>query len=643
MKKVWRSLQTSHSSIPELLMVIRGQKGERRRVIGGRFLGLLWVSLIGLSVTAKGFGLPVLNEQVFSAHRAERSWEQVASSVTVFSADLFEEASFPSLIRVLDQSPGINLARTGAQGGLTSLFIRGANSNQVAFRVDGVRVNDPNTEYAPFLGATGTRSLGRVEVLRGPQSSLYGGSAVGGVVSIESPSAFDTQRNSIWIGGGSFSTLYGGARASIIEGPWGVLLQGEAERTDNRREFNEFEQFSGLVNIEFVSGDFWSLRWVTRGLSNDYQEPGILPERGFPSQGVSELNTATSSLSLDLDSGNEWVSRIILGYQNQRLQFETLDFPLDSRHQRWTFDALAEWQTMNDWILRFGIEAETAQHRGFNQGRDQQVALFSESEIAIASGAILGISIRGASYRTFGENLTGRLTFLRPIESTGGRFRATAGTGFQPPSLSDRFGSPFTSPNPDLNPEKSLGWDIGWDQILGDEVALFRVTFFQNRIRDLLVFESAPSPEPGRIVNANRARTEGIEVELLSTWENIFQIGLFYTYLEARNLSTQSRLQRRPRHSAGGFLLLEPPAQPWSGRLDLIYKADRRDSDFSEFPAREVDPGTYWDLRISARYQIWERLSIDAIVENLLDQRYQEIWGYPARGRGFFITSNLEF
>jgi vitamin B12 transporter len=586
--------------------------------------------------------LATLEEVSLTAFRGITPKSQWASTVEVRNQDFIERAGGIPLEAILQEFPGLTVVSTGAPGGLTSLFVRGAPSNQFVLRVDGVRVNDANVAYAPFLGSLSSRGVGRVELIKGPQSSLFGGSAVGGVLSIDAPQAGDDFAR-VWGGLGNFGSVHGGAEGRTQQENWNVYGILDAERTDNERDFNTFEQVSAVAAVTWDDGALWRVRGVFRGVDNRYEEPGILASKGNPSPGVSELTQALSSLTVDFRPDSDWSLTTILGFQDQDISFSETSFPSQSTHRRFSGEALLRWESFAGQQLLFGLEGEQGRSTGFNSGTERQVSAFAQSEISLGEERFVSGSLRHASYRTFGQNTTGRMTFVEGFSGVGGKFRATLGTGFQPPSLSDRFGSAFTRANPDIKPERSTGLDIGWDQIFFDRRALLRVTWFQNWIRDLIIFESAPFPAQGRLVNADRARTEGVEVSLDASLTSNLTLRSGYTWLEATNRDTDARLVRRPRHSGSAGVIWVSEEEAFSGGLHLRYVADRVDSDFSTFPSRTVNPGAFWDARLNASWQASESFRLDLRVENLLNQRYEEVFGYPARGLSGLISANWSF
>jgi vitamin B12 transporter len=229
------------------------------------------------------------------------------------------------------------------------------------------------------------------------------------------------------------------------------------------------------------------------------------------------------------------------------------------------------------------------------------------------------------------------------FDRLGLKLRSSIGTGFLPPYLAARYGGPFQNPNPSIRAERSTGWDVGVDHFFAASRAVVSVTAFRNDLEDLIGFESAPFPALGRAINIGRARTWGLETSgRLVVGRVDARFG--YTYLRAEDRDPPSeverRLIRRPKHMASADLL-------WSGGrvttgLGITAAFDREDSDFNSFPFRRIDPGTIFDARMSADWRVGRRWSIRGRIENLINERYEEVYGFPALGRRLIIGVSFE-
>jgi vitamin B12 transporter len=272
------------------------------------------------------------------------------------------------------------------------------------------------------------------------------------------------------------------------------------------------------------------------------------------------------------------------------------------------------------------------------------MAGYADASVRPIPAVTLSAGFRTDDYTSFGRATTWRATaaWLLPGDT---RLHASFGTGFMPPSLIARFGSAFERPNPDIRPERSRGFDIGAEQSLFRGRGRIGATWFLQRFRDLIVYQGADFPALGQEVNIERARSSGLELS--------GQIGIgpiearaAYTLLAARNLTASdpglARLIRRPRHAGSADIRIAP-----AGRIALgagvVAVADREDSDFNAFPATRVDPGDYAIVRLYGSAVLARGISLGLRIENLLDRRYEPVYGFPALGRSLAASLRADF
>jgi len=219
------------------------------------------------------------------------------------------------------------------------------------------------------------------------------------------------------------------------------------------------------------------------------------------------------------------------------------------------------------------------------------------------------------------------------------KLRATHGTAFRSPGFLDLYGqSPFYVGNPGLRPEKSRGWDAGFDYYLADNRGTVSATWFENRFRDLIIFDFGVFP--GTTANVERARSRGLELKTDLTLSAATTLRLAYTYLEADNLTQNIRLLRRPRHS-GNADLWRDFGGGFSAGAGVRWAAKRRDVHAATFAT--IDAEDYAVARLYAAWQFHERLTLRLRVENLFDEGYAEVHGYPQPGRGAFAGLEWRF
>jgi vitamin B12 transporter len=217
------------------------------------------------------------------------------------------------------------------------------------------------------------------------------------------------------------------------------------------------------------------------------------------------------------------------------------------------------------------------------------------------------------------------------------KLRASYGTAFRSPSFLDLYGtSAFYTGNPALRPERARGWDAGADWYLANKRGTVSATWFNTDYTDLI----ASTPNFRSVENIQRARTRGAEVSMQTTLPGAVDLRLSYTYLEAQNLTAKARLLRRPRQG-GNIDLWRDLGGGVSAGAGVAFAAHRRDVDAKTF--RQIDAEDFTVARVYGAWQVNARLALKARLENLLNERYEEVNGYPALGFGAFVGAEWKF
>lgn len=590
-----------------------------------------------------------LEDVVVTASRTTNAPRLRAASADRLSADELGRRGIVRLEEALRLIAATGFTGTGAAGGASSVFLRGVSSSQTLILIDGIRVNDANAFAGSLLGGFELSPDDRVEVVRGPQSTLYGGAAMGGVIAIggdqPEPSSFWTGR----MAGGSFDTWRGQLGGGVRAGR--TALSGSASFVDtrNQRPSNDYDQRTEHLGIDHRASERLRIGATFRGLQQSYTSPGDLRTTNTTPVGNTRFENHLGTAYADLTLTRRWSTRLTAGLQRYYLRgtsrFDGGDeFVSRVTETRWVLDWQHQVAVRRGLEVAAGLNREWASVDAGDGPRDERLwAEYAEASLTPAGNLALTAGLRNDDYSSFGAAVTGRVTAALFIPAVSGRVRATWGTGFLPPSLAARYGSAFQRGNPDIRPERSTGWDVGADLFLSGGRGVIGATFFENRLRDLIGFEDAPFPELGRSVNVARARTRGVELTTRLATGPI-DLRASYTYLEAKDLSAtdpaQERLIRRPRHALGTDLV-------WSALAGLDLGAgltaalDRQDTDFNVFPAVRVDPGDYADVRAQAAYRLRREMTIRLVAANLFDTRYEEVYGFPTLGRRVSLSLEL--
>jgi len=554
------------------------------------------------------------------------------------AADLArEQAQTPAA--ALGAIPGVTALANGAAGADVSVFMRGADSDQTLFLVDGIRLSDANTDYAVFLGGARLGATDTVEVARGPQSTLYGSEAVGGVVSIQAQKGSGAPTADFSAGAGSFGTVTGALDTQGRRGEWSWSLSASGTRTQNERPNNAFEGSDLVLRLDRDVSAPLSIGATLRGFQGRYGDPGDI----YTNDPYAHENEANwlATVFADLRPAPDWTARVTVGGQDRRyVSFGGLPgVPADTtvvRNQRGVLDAQATRDALGDHKVTAGLTAETEWTRDDGYGgidRHQALlAAFAEDQWHPEPWAYLTGGLRYDDFDTFGSSLTGRITaaWLSPARSL--KLRASAGTGFNAPSFLELYGAATGyAGNPGLRPERSAGGDAGLDWYLPGGRGSLGATWFRTRTRDLIAYDF--SVYPGTTQNLDRALAQGLEIEAKLELAPGLKLRAAYTYLEADDLTDATRLLRRPRNSASADLWRDF-GRGLSAGAGVQAVAGMEDVDARSY-LTVADPG-YAVARVYGEWRASGRLSLKARVENALGRGYQPVNGYPALGRAVF-------
>lgn len=547
-------------------------------------------------------------------------------------ADLAAE-QVPDLRSALAETPGVAVVNSGAIGSQSSIFIRGANSDQTLFIVDGVRLNTSADSYANYLGAADLAGLDRLEVLMGPQSTVYGSSAAGGVVLLETAHGAGAPSGMLAAEAGSFGTVEVQAASSGAVSTFDYSASAARETTDNDRFYNKFSDWTYSARAEDQLAPWLLAGGTVRGVDSHYEEPGATPT-DFPDYGAITSDTNLATGYLEASAGTAFRSRLTAAWYQDEYTFDD-GSPYDFYQERNTREVLESqntWQALPALQIVAGLDAEWARYWAGSLSSDRLLAGYGLATWQPVSGVEITGGIRRDDYSVEGGATTGRAGISYRPGGGPTKLRATYGTGFEAPTPSDRYGEPpYVLPNPAVQPERSRGWDAGIDQRWDAARTTFSATVFGNRFDDLLEYEVVdPLTYAGEEINVDRASTSGFEFSAQSDPAPMFSTRLSYTYLNALDDVSGERLQRRPRHVLDAAAEFRPGAGLTLGAgLHLV--ADQYDG------VETIGPfGGYTTVRLFARYQVRPSLALKVRVENLLNRDYEEAAGYPALPRAIY-------
>ncbi|HXQ64743.1 MAG TPA: TonB-dependent receptor [Steroidobacteraceae bacterium] len=571
---------------------------------------------------------------VVTASREPEDATVALMPVIVIDRDAIEQSLAPDIADLLRFHAGIDIARAGGPGQQTSLFIRGANSNQTVVLVDGVRIN-PGTLGTPAIQNIAPELVDHIEVVKGPMSTLYGTDAIGGVINVITRRPDGDQLEAL-VGDGRYNTRqafasgqYGGPAGSVslaanyLDSTGFPTLVGSSQDRGFR---DDSVNFAGRTSLGGV--DLGVRAWHASG-TTQYSGDILTPL---------DQNFETSSYAVDASgplTGN-WRTRVTLSQATddiRQVQLDTYasppadDFAITHRNSvDWQNDVSAGAQQ-----ITFGglLWQEHAQTLSFGTAFD--VDTYSDTwyvqDRATFGPQRLQAAVGYTHHSVFGDHLTWNAEYGFAPQA-GTLLTAGWGTAFRAPDTTDLYGY---GGNPALRPESSRNLELGLRQAIGSH-QLLTLAAFDNRIDELIEFVDLPTPPTfGQEQNVDRARIRGVE----ASWEwysEAWRARLEASRQNPEDLADGTQLLRRARQSATLAIARTLDRSEYSA--DLLAVGERMDINY---PAA-VHLGGYALVNLAARFALSPELSLQARLENALDKQYSLVYGYNTMRRSLMVS-----
>lgn len=594
-------------------------------------------------------------ELVVTGTRLAAPEDVLPGTGTVIPREEIEARNDPVVIDLLRDIPGIHVNQPGA-GGVSQVFIRGSEPNFTVFMVDGIKVNDPNnTRGGSFdLASLNLQDIERVEIVRGPQSSIYGSDGLAGVINFISRRGGRAPGATVDVEAGGSDYLRGTLR---MDGPAGdrADFSLQATRRDDGEAVSgstyEADTLAGRLHLAPAAGLEANLYGRYAGTSGT-----TFPEQsGGPEFAVlrdlqrAEADDLTAGGDLAWDAGHGVSLHALASLYDRNDEYASPGIaPLDQvppngakndleRHNAALRAAYASDRLTGTVGVDYQREAGTSDGyvefapgvvvpNSFDLDRDI-VGLFAEARAQLtAPGAgqswILQASIRRDDPDGTADETTGKVGTLYTLPNGSTHLRANWGTGFKLPSFF-ALGSPLVG-EPDLRPEESTSLDLGLVQALAGGAAEVTLTWFDNEYTDLIDFD----PDTFRNVNRDKVTTDGLE--LAGSWAVSDQVSLraHATWVDIEVEDSDRELLQRP-DWRGGAAIRWTPTGAWRVDLDWLYTGEVLDSSIPT-GILALDPWHRVDLNVS--WRATPRLRLALAIDNLLDADYEEAIGFPAAG-----------
>jgi len=611
-------------------------------------MGVLTVLLLsnGTMVLAQEEGGAVeLGPVVVTATKTEVPLNEVTSSVTVITEQEIQEKKAKTVSEVLRDVPGLDVAQTGGPGGATSVFLRGGNSDYTLVLIDGVRVNSPTTGAFDFADLT-VDNIERIEIVRGPQSTLYGSDAIGGVINIITKRGAGTPAVTVSAEAGSYQSFRESAGVtgatplldySLSVARFDTNGFSSADRHNGNSEKDGYGNTTVSSRLGMNLEDSGRLDLTARYTGAKVDLDNCCPPVDDPNF-VQDNHFGLISASYSRPLTAWWNQELVVAYNTDNLETRDPD-PADSfnnyktkteeRHLDWRHHfSISEADLLT---LGYEYDGQRANNKGSFDKTISDGAVYVQSQHQVSDLFSQLVGVRADYNSRYGDVITYKAEGAYRVPVTGTRFRAAYGTGFHGPTLNLLFYPGFSNPN--LKPETSENIEGGFEQPLFSNTVSLRATYFHANYNNLIV-SSAPTYIPE---NIGRATAQGTELEMNYSPLKSVTLKGNYTYTGTRNEDNGQELPRRPRQKASAGLNVKP-APSFNLRFDLLYVGKRFDDIANTQPV-----GAYTLLNASGSFDLTRNVQVFARAENLFNRKYEEVLGYGTAGRSAYGGLKVTF
>jgi vitamin B12 transporter len=586
---------------------------------------------------------------VVTASRTPEAQETSPASVTLIDDRRIERIGTPLVTDLLRLAPSVAVSTSGPAGSLTDVRIRGAEANHTLLFIEGIRANDPAAGNAPRFELLNADLSSRIEVVRGPQSALWGSEAIGGVIAVEG-AAPGSGGSSFDVEAGSFASRRAAARTSVGSADRGLSFAVAGQRSDG------IDSFSG-------TGDRDGYRNLAARVAGSYRLGELLDidASAFALRGTSEFDGFNPTTFLRDDTEDRTrnrlaAGRIALTYGDRLASYVTASASLlGSRNRNLLADAdinrtrasrrtlgLEAGHVVGRHRLIAAVESEQerfhARDEAYGGLTDQDRSrrhrsLTLEWKMASLGPLTTDIALRHDAFSRFKDATTVRGSALVALGS-GLSLAATYGQGIAQPTFFDLFGffpGSFAG-NPSLRPETSRGGEVALRFRRGTLGGA--LTYYRQRLRHEIVDVFA-FPQSTTVNAEGVSRRQGVEAEADYAPSPALRLSLTYAYLDASEPRGPGgaliKEQRRPKHS--GSVALDGTHRRLSYGAAIAYTGAHGDTNFDVFPAERLTLSPYWLASARIAYRVTGPIELHLRVANAFDDHYQDVFGYRTEER----------
>jgi vitamin B12 transporter len=623
-----------------------------------------------LAVTAIANEEPMeLDQLLVTAALEPVSAADVASSVTVITRAQIEQRQVRYLSDLLRDVPGFAVSQSGGPGTLTQVRVRGAEANQLLVLIDGVRANDPaSSDEFQFQFAT-TANIERIEIIRGPQSAIWGTDALAGVINIirrkdvaEDYLAANAEYGSfnsldLALDGGLVRQgfqLSGGLSYMETDGTNISRMGNEKDGADNTTanlaaEWDVSESWALLLSGQIVdaTSDFDDFDYSVTGLPTDADRETRVSRDYFKGEARWQPDDSAWNGSLTAGWQDTNNRNFADGVRDNSTAADTLELRAHA-------SVLLGDREAGNHRLSFVLEQDDVNfsQRGMaapwgdpNQDQSYDVTGYAAEYVGKPTETLTWtINGRQDDYSDFDDGFTWQLAASQRLGENW-RLRGSTGTGSKAPTFIERFGfyPDFFIGNPDLKPESSEGWELGVELDLADQAVTLGAAWFDQKLKDEIdgfVFD----PDTLLFTAANKtddSERRGLELTASGEWQEAFSFSASYTYLDSTEtdfLGAQVREARRPRHMGSLNANYQFADQRANLNLNINYNGTQLDNFFPPpfYAPEQVELDGFTVVDLAGSWRLTDYLELTARVSNLFDEDYEEILGFARPGRAVY-------
>jgi vitamin B12 transporter len=600
---------------------------------------------------------------VISATKTPQPISQVTSAVEVIQGEELERKKIKTVIDALRLAQGVAAFSNGGPGTTATVRMRGAQANHTLVVLDGAIMNSGTTGDFNFANLT-AENIERIEILRGAQSMLWGADAIGGVVNIITKKGRGKPTASAFVEYGSFASLREGVQVSGTKGRldfaaaltrWDTSSFSAVNYRRGASERDGFHNWQGSGKVGVALPKEGRFEFAVRWWNSDVNLDNALAASAFnPATPLDVFGSKQTTRNLTLSGSYDqpitswWSQKLTLAQTNERTLFDSGTFERDlntgvvspvfpfpgdieilNKRLEWQHNV----QVAEPLLLTAGYQFREEQGDNPSLAPETKIissnAGFGQAQLNLKNRLLMTAGIRQDSYNVFGDATTYRVTAGYLIPETGTKVRGSYATGFRAPTINQLF-FPFGFGNPDLKPEKSKSMDVGVDQTLVQDRLMVSAGYFWNRFQDLILGVASPAcPPPFGFCaqNIGQARSQGWEAGFTAAVLRNLDIKGQYTYTLTRDVNTATRLPRWPVHQATVGVSYQP-IEPMRVNVDYRYVGSR----FND-SANTEKQSAFGVVNLSATYDVTDRLQLFGRIDNLLNEKYEEImfFGTPIR------------